>query len=63
MKIIVDTMPIKPNECFFSEWHPLPPICEETGYFKCKITSTSGIKSECNIKECPYLKEERSWEV
>ena len=55
MKFIVDKLPANPRSCIFSTWRPLPPICEEAGYYKCIKCD-----KECNLsnsKECYMLKE------
>lgn len=37
MRFVVDEMPHSAEcDCPFAEWKPLPPICEEIGYYVCK---------------------------
>ncbi len=52
MKVLVDELPTQ-TECPYSYWKPLPPCCEETGYYICKLYNCG-----CHISdnECLYFK-------
>lgn len=53
MKVLVDKLPDQ-TECPYANWEPLPPCCEEIGYWVCKLFSKPCPRK---FNDCLYFKE------